>query len=131
MKYNCYTNLSELKYNLNSNDLKEIFNMEKAILFQHFTVFQHFYIKSLQFTITIPFKNTFIYYEPFQTPHFLKLTWKTKMNNNPITKYHGYMLSANKLSINKIPSNVFKCEDGSYIDELSVCDRENDCRGIG
>ena len=37
------------------------------------------------------------------------------------------MLSANKLSINQIPSNVFKCEDGSYIDELSVCDGQNDC----
>ena len=37
------------------------------------------------------------------------------------------MLYANKPGKIKIPSNVFKCKDGSYIEETSVCDGNIDC----
>ena len=37
------------------------------------------------------------------------------------------MLSVNNLLKQTFPSNIFKCEDGSYINELSVCDEKIDC----
>ena len=126
-KYNSHMNLSELKYDPNHIGYAKIMNLEKEIMFQYFAIFQHFYIKPLQFTITVPLKNTHLYYTPFQTTNFLKLTWKGKMNNHPMTKYQGYMLSANKPFTPKYPSNIFKCDDGSYIDEISVCDGTIDC----
>ena len=127
IKYNFYTNLSDSKYDINTNGFKEVIDMDKTILFQYFTIIQHFYKQPLQFTIALPFKNAYIHYEPLQTPYFLKLTWNKKINNNSITQYHGYNLHANKLVIEKIPSTVFKCEDGSYIDKLLICDEKNDC----
>ena len=76
----------------------------------------------MQFTISVPFNNTYLYYKPYQTKYFLKLTWKSKMSKNPVSEYDGYMLSANNPFKQRIPSNVFKCADGTYINEIFICD---------
>ena len=126
-KYNNRMKLSELKNDKNDVRFTEIINLEKETLFPYFTIIQHFYLNPLQFTISVPLNNTYLYYMPYHTKYYLKLTWKRRISNNTITKYHGYMLSANNLLKQTFPSNIFKCEDGSYINELSVCDEKIDC----
>lgn len=126
-KYNNHMNLSKIKYDTNYIGNTKIMSLEKEILFQYFTMIQHVYIKPLQFIISIPFNSTYLYYKPYQTTNFSKLTWKSKMSNNPVTGYDGYVLSTNQPLKIIFPSNVFKCEDGSYIAEISICDGKSDC----
>ena len=83
-KYNNQMKLSELKYDKNDIGFTEIINQEKETLFQYFTIIQHFYFKPLQFTISIPFNNTYLYYTPYQTKYVLKLTWKRIISKLPI-----------------------------------------------
>ena len=124
-KYNNPMNLSELKYDTNDIESTEIINLGNKTLFQYFTIIQHFYKMPLQFTIS--FTRTYLYYKPYQTNYFLKLAWKSILSNNRITEYYGYLLSANNPMKQTIPSNVFKCDDGSYINEILICDGKMDC----
>ena len=126
-KYNNQINMSELKYDTNDIQSTEIMYHDQGTLFKYFTIIQNFYLKPLQFTISIPLNNTYLHYTPYQTTYYLKMTWKSKVSSNPITEYHGYMLSLNNPLKQTFPSNIFKCEDGSYINEISVCDDKIDC----
>ena len=49
------------------------------------------------------------------------------MSKNPVSKYDGYMLSASNPLKQRIPSNVFKCVDGAYINKIFICDGKIDC----
>ena len=119
--------MSELKYDRNDIQVTEIINHKQGTLFKYFTIIQHFYLKPLQFTIFVPLNNTYLHYTPYKTTDFLRLTWKSKVSSNPITEHHGYMLSVSNPVKQTFPSNIFKCEDGLYINEISVCDDKLDC----
>ena len=125
-----HSSLSQLKnYNRYGNYLENIL-VKKAMaktLKEYFTIIQHFYIQPIQFTIAIPSNNTYLLFEPLHTAYYLKLSWRITISNYLISKYQGYMLFAEKPSIMEIPSNVYKCKDGTYIDEKLICDGQRDC----
>ena len=129
-KHGIHTNLSELKYdkhNRVSFDVMVLQGKSKQTLIEYFTNIQKYYIQPIQFAVSILINNTFLIYKALQSIHFLKLIWMNKISSNSISEYNGYMLYANKPGKISIPSNVFKCNDGSYIEETSVCDGNIDC----
>ena len=128
-KYKQFTNFSEWKYKHDVNTLEINIMVLKftGIFMEYFTNIQHFYIWSIQFTIPIQFTNTYLSYRPTHTEYFLKINWIQTKNSNPISKYDGYMLFSTKPASINIPSNIFQCKDGTYIDDTSVCDGIPDC----
>ena len=125
-----HTHLLKLKHgNKFRNYLSNILFKKAMVetLKEYFTIIQHFYIQPIQFTISMPSNNTYLFYEPLHTAYFLKLHWRATMSHYQVSKYHGYELFAEKPSRMKIPSNVYKCEDGTYINEKLICDGQRDC----
>ena len=129
-KHNKYVNLSELTCASCDKVSLQMMTPRKNImetLFEYFTHIQYFYIEPIQFSIFIHSNNTYLLFKTLQTPNFIQLTWSNEISGEPISEYNGYIFSVKNPFKIQIPSNVFKCNDGSYIDGTSICDSIIDC----
>ena len=128
-KYEKFTNFSEWTFQ-NDVHILEIKILEQKftdLFMEYFTSIQHFYDQVIQFTIPISFSKAYLSYKPLQNNFFPKINWIQIQNISPISKHDGYMIFSRKQESIKIPSNVFQCLDGIYIDDTSICNGILDC----
>ena len=95
-------------------------------LFQYFTAIQHFFLYPIEFSIKLHLSHQHISFKAVNTAFYKELKWiKTERH---LISYEslGYILKLKKIHI-KIPPALFQCIDGSYINEVSMCDEINDC----
>ena len=58
--------MTELKYGTTDIISTKKINHRHESLLDYFTIIQNFYLKPLQFTISIPLNNTYLHYTPYQ-----------------------------------------------------------------
>ena len=128
-KYEKFTNFSEWTFQNDVHILEINILAQKFtdIFMENFTSIQHFYDQVIQFTIPISFSKAYLSYKTLQNHFFLKINWIQIQNINPTSKHNGYMIFSRKQESIKIPSNVFQCLDGTYIDDTSICNGILDC----
>ena len=127
-KYKRYTNVSKLKQRAQYDNLV-VNKKTELVLFGYFTIIQHHYLQPLQFIIPVNLSRRYIIFRPIQTQYFFKVSWISQESNDNDTQsdYDGYKLLWEPISKIQIYSTLIQCKDGSYIDEISRCDKVNDC----
>ena len=131
-KYSNVTNLLNTYEILKYNSIFTIFDFDQnvnASYFECFSLIQHFFMQPIQFILPFSSHNILLAYTAVHSSMYGKLNWISKIHrsNKTISQYEGYLLFPAPLSQFKVPATLFKCSDGSYIDETLVCNGMNDC----
>ena len=127
-KYSSLTNLLNAYETMNQNDIftNLSFTLNNSF-FEYFSLIQHFTIHPLQFILRIPLNDTFLAYTAVQSSVYGKFNWISRVHNETISQHEGYLLLPSLLSKVKVPPTLFQCTDGSYINEILVCNGIKDC----
>ena len=121
-----YNSLRMRSQIINASEQHNLFVPSNKSLFEYFTVIQHFFDYPITFSLNLPQSNQYISFNAVKTMVYKELTW-IKIEEHQLTDVpQGYVLRNKKVDIN-IPPALFKCNDGSYIKELSMCDNVYDC----
>ena len=96
-------------------------------LFQYFTAIQQFFYYPIEFSVQSSLLNDYISFQAVKSEIYMGISNGIRNERYSIPyEMKGYMVEEKIIEI-QIPPALYRCNDGSYIKELSMCDNILDC----